>query len=301
MTYPFTTSRDDDDSAVLTRTSGLYTAEIGLFGATLRALRHEGRDLVVPTTPDLSRLSYSGRTLLPWPNRLADGAYTWDGTDYRVAVNEDSTNTALHGLVYEALFSVVEQDEDAVTLGCVVDDPGYPTRLEATVRYELSDDGLAVAITATNVGESSAPYGVSTHPYLTCDGRPVDECTLEVPAARVLRVNERLLPVEIVDVDEQMDLRDENRLLGERSFDHAFTGLPDGPWQVTMRHPEVPFDVVMGAAEPWVQVYSGEEIGRIGAAIEPMTCPPDAFNSGDGVIVLQPGASHTLEFTIAAR
>lgn len=301
MTYPFTTSRDDDERAVLTLTSGSYTAEIGRYGATLRALRYDGIDLVVPSTPDLSRLAYSGRTLLPWPNRLADGTYMWEGTEYRVAVNEDSTNTALHGLAYEALFGVVEQSEDAVTLAYVVDDPGYPTTLEATVRYELSDDGLAVAISARNVGEASGPYGVSTHPYLTCGGRPNDECALEVPAAKVLRVDERLLPIEVVDVNERMDLRDENRLLGARTFDHAFTGLPEGPWEVTMRHPEVPFDVVMGAEAPWVQVYSGEEIGRIGAAIEPMTCPPDAFNSGDGLIVLEPGQEHTLRFTIRAR
>ena len=48
------------------------------------------------------------------------------------------------------------------------------------------------------------------------------------------------------------------------------------------------------ADTPWVQVYSGEQVSRRGVAIEPMTCPPDAFNSHTDLVALEPGQTHSM-------
>ncbi len=294
---PHPTAPTADPGTVLTIDSGPYSAQIGTRGAALRALTHNGRDLVVPQTEDLSLLAYSGRILAPWPNRLAGGTYTWEGQAYRVPVNERATDTALHGLLAWTDFTPDQPDAATVALLAVVEHEGYPTTLEVRVTYHLGDDGLTTRVTATNTGARSAPYGVSHHPYLTI-GAPVDRAVLTLPATRVLRTTERLLPAGLDDVSGTLDLRAPVPF-GSRSVDHAFTGLPER-WEARLADEEG-FAVVVGSDAPWCQVYSGEEIGRRGAAVEPMTCPPDAFNTGDGLVELAPGESHEFAFTIRAE
>lgn len=289
------TPPNPDPGAVYHLAAGDYTAEVGSRGAALRSLRWRGRDLVVPQTPELSLLAYSGRVLAPWPNRLRDGTYTWAREHYHVPINELATRTALHGLVCWTDFPTAQQPSPhELNLRTTIHDPGYPTDLELRVSYQLRPEGLTVSITATNAGTQSAPYGVSIHPYLTCDGLPADECTLTLPADRVLTVDDRLLPVRIGAVSGELDLRTPAEL-GSRQLDHAFTTLPER-WHARLAGGGLA--VVLESDARWAQVYSGEEIGRVGVAVEPMTCPPDAFNTGVDLIELEPGEQHLFTFTI---
>lgn len=285
-----------DPGTIVTLVNRRYLAKIGTRGAALRQLVWGAEDLVVPSTPELSLQAFSGRILAPWPNRLRSGEYTWNGVDYRVPVTEAATGTALHGLLCWMDFEIEAVSTPGVVLRAVLDHPGYPTTLEFRVTYVLHEDrGLSAAVTATNTGDVTAPYGVAAHPYLTCGGGLVDECTLTVPAARVLTTDERKLPLAVGDVTGDEDLRTAAPF-GPRRIDSAYTGLPD-EWEVRLARAGGPAVVIAGSS-PWVQVYSGEEVGRAGVAVEPMTCPPDAFNSGDGLIVLEPGQAHTLRFEI---
>lgn len=286
---------DADPGTVLTIVTGRYVARIGTRGAALLSLTRDGADLVVPTTPDLSVKSFSGRVLAPWPNRLRDGAYTWEGREYRVPINEAGTSTALHGLVAFTDFEVGPIATSGVVLRTVLAHPGYPTRLDFTVSYLLNDEtGLAVEVAATNTGTRGAPYGASHHPFLTCGGAPIEECALTLPAERVVTADERMLPTGTAAAEGELDLRGGERL-GERRIDHAFTGLP-ALWEARLEGGGIA--VVLTGAERWAQVYTGEEIGRAGVAVEPMTCPPDAFTTGEGVAVLQPGETRSLSSSI---
>jgi aldose 1-epimerase len=53
-----------------------------------------------------------------------------------------------------------------------------------------------------------------------------------------------------------------------------------------------------------VQVHTGDRPEpadhRRGLAVEPMTCPPDAFTSGVDLVHLGPGESHEASWSIAA-
>lgn len=286
----------------LVLTSGGYTARIVSVGAALASLDLEGHDLVVPhRARDLPR-AWQGKTLIPWPNRITEGTYRFDGERFDVPVNERETGAALHGLMGWVDWRVVHADADSATLGAFVAPRyWYPWALESWVTYALhGDTGLSVTITSTNVGARPAPYGVSQHPFLTVDGRRADDCELAVPASRVLEVDSRMAPVALRDVGElDLDFRSA-RMLGGRSVDHAFTGLPPEGWTVTLRDPDSGAGVALNADAPWVQVYSGEILDRVGIAVEPMSCAPDAFNSGEGLVILEPGASHTLTYTVVS-
>jgi len=284
--------------------SGAYAAEVVSVGAALRSLTRDGRDLVVPFAEGEVRPLYRGVVLVPWPNRVVDGRYAFDGAEQQLALTEPDRGHALHGLAVWSDYRVVSRSSDAVVLETeIVAQAGYPHRLRIRVEHRLGDDGLTSRITATNTGPTRAPYGSSFHPYLVGGPGRVDDWTLELDAAEVLEVDERLAPTGLAPVPGgPFDFAEAQRI-GDRFIDHAFTGLRRH--RATVRAADGHgAELRWDATAPWVQVHTGDrpepEYDRAGLAVEPMTCPPDAFNSGTDLVVLEPGGSHELVWTIAA-
>jgi aldose 1-epimerase len=291
--------------------AGDYRATIASVGASLRELTWQGRHLVVPFDADEVRPNYRGAVLAPWPNRVVDGRYQFDGVEHQLALTEPERGHALHGLAVWQDFAVVSHDPGAVALGTTVPaQAGYPFPLGLVVTYSLTEQGLTISLEATNIGRRPAPFGAGIHPYL-CAGRgSVDDWFLELPAASVLAVTpDRLVPLELHPVTEsasQFDFR-RPRVIADTFVDHAFTDLIAGPDRTfTARLIEGAgggVAITWGEECRWVQVHTadrpGEETHRIGLAVEPMTCPPDAFNSGADLMVLPVGGSALVHWQIA--
>lgn len=290
---------------------GEYSAVVTQVGAGLRVLRHGGTDLVLGYDAEQVRPRYRGALLVPWPNRVVDGSYRFDGEELQLDLTEPERGHAIHGLVAWSRFDLLESAASSVLLGHeVVARTGYPFRVQVRARYELSDDGMRCTVSARNVGRRRAPYGVGAHPYLLGGPGRVDDWQLKVPADRVQQVTgERLLPQGLVEVaGTDLDLR-LGRTVGTTELDHAFTALtadPDGRVRATVTGPggtgvEVEWDPEV---QPWVQVHTADlpdpAESRRGLALEPMTCPPDAFSSGVDVVVLEPGEEHVAAWTIRA-
>ena len=285
--------------------AGPYRASIASVGATMRMLQHDGVDLIVPFAADELRPAMRGALLAPWPNRIGDGEYAFGDEVHRLVQNEPETRTAAHGLVAWTDFAVVESAVDRAVLSAVVaPQPGYPWRLRIDVDFRLGRDGLTQEVTATNESSSPAPLGLGGHPYLTAGiqgERSIDALTFELDADRVLLVTEdRMLPDRLIAVDDDPAGRDfrRPRRLGDTVVNNAFTGLSfhDGRARARLtddegRGAEVEWDERC----PWVQVYTADHgVGadhRAGVAVEPTTCPPDAFRSGRDLLVVPPGAS----------
>jgi len=290
-------------------TSGDYSATIASIGASLRRLTFRGRDLVVPFDADEVRPAFRGATLAPWPNRVVDGLFTFGGVENILALTEPKRGHALHGFVGWANFSPVSVESDRVVLTTTIEaQVGYPYRVVIEVLFELTDSGLYSSVTATNTGTSAAPYGTGPHPYLVGGPGRVDDWTLTLPTAEVLQVTpDRLVPTGLESVESTaFDFR-WPRPIGDTFIDHAFTGLDraDGIAEVRVESADgTGVAMRWDDACPWVQIHTADQpepqISRLGLAVEPMTCPPDAFNSGTDLIVLQPGDSHTAGWTIAA-
>lgn len=288
---------------------GPYSAIVTERSGALRELRHSGRDLVVGFGADGPIPDYRGVVCAPWPNRVAGGRYSHGGRTFQAVINEPERNTALHGLVLDAPWTLVNRTDSSVTLRSRVDaGPAYPGVLAVTASYELLDDGLHCSVTAANVGEAPAPYGVCPHPYLLAGPAPLDEWTLELPAREFLEVSpDRLLPQHLNTVEgHEFDFRTE-RGLGPVRIDHAFTGISrnaDGLAAVRVFDPSgTGVEIEWDERCPWVQVHTADKPAgpdRLGLAVEPMTCPPDAFNSGTDLVELLPGASHQAGWTIRA-
>ena len=237
---------------------------------------------------------------MPWPNRIRDGRYSFAGQGHQLALTEPERSNAIHGLVRWTIWSVLEHAEDTITFVCRLrPQQGWGWSLDLSVTYVLNDQGLMVTPRARNVGTDAAPFGFGAHPYLSVGEDRVDEVRLAIPAASLLEVDDRLLPTGLAAVKGDRDFR-EPRLLGGTELDTAFTNLaadPDGRWRVALAHADTGRVVTMWAdatAYPWLQVFTGDSLPLAdrrtsGIAVEPMTCPPEAFNSGNDLLVLEPG------------
>jgi len=287
---------------------GGYRAVITEVGAGLRELEQttaQGtRPLVLGYGADEFAHGGAGQLLAPWPNRVADGRYRFDGEDRHLDLTEPARHNAIHGLVRWDAFQVAEQSADRIVLALrMYPRPGYPHILDLTAAYSVSDAGLEVEVTARNAGSTAAPYGYAAHPYLT-PGLPatpgsIDQWTLHLPTEYRVEVDERLNPSGLADVDaSSYDFR-APRQLGTTSLDTAFGGLQrelDGIGRVRLCEPGGgAVTLWMDRGLDWIQVFTADPLNgdwhRGGVAVEPMTCPPDAFNSGTDLIRLEPGVA----------
>jgi aldose 1-epimerase len=247
-----------------------------------------------------------GQLLLPWPNRIAGATYEWNGDAIHIPVNEPRTGSAIHGLTRSMPWHRVDGSLDTLTLSLdLAPQDGYPFALSLVVEYRLEAHGLHVRVTATNRGDQPCPYGAGAHPYLcVMGGATIDDALLHLPADATLEADNRgiptgtLLPVE----GTAFDFRTPRRI-GNLMLDTAFTQLhadSDGVTRISLTSAEGHDGVVlwMDRTHPYTMIYSGDTLAdtarrRAALAIEPMTCAPDAFNSGAGRVTLHPGEEHS--------
>ncbi|HEY9497166.1 MAG TPA: aldose 1-epimerase family protein [Intrasporangium sp.] len=280
---------------------GPFEATVVEVGGGLRSLTRQGSPLVAGYGADESPRSGRGQQLMPWPNRIRDGRYTWEGTELQLPITEVARGHASHGLVRWAVWELIEHESESVTVGYrLYPQPGWEHPLDLRTTYVLDDSGLVVTTAARNVGRTAAPFGYGAHPYLATGSTSLPEVQVQVPASTWLEVDDRLVPTRRVGVEGSgLDLRS-RRPLGDTRLDTAFTDLvrdDDGMWRCEVVTESAGRIVLWAdAAFPWVQVFTGaveKGLGEPGIAVEPMTCPADAFNSGDSLITLAPGDEWT--------
>lgn len=285
--------------------AGGYRAVVTECGAGLRELGYDGRPLVEGYPEDAHASGGRGQLLVPWPNRIRDGRYRFGGRDHQLPLSEVARGHASHGLVRWASWRLDERSESSVALEHrLMAQPGYPWTLDLHVRYAVSEAGLEVTLTATNRAASPAPFAAGAHPYLRVGPGPVDSWRLSLPARTALTTDDRLIPAGRTEVTGDLDFQDV-RAIGATALDTAYTDLErdaDGRARVTLHGPDGGVELWMDAAHRWVQVYSADGLTppRHALAVEPMTAPPDAFNSGDDLVVLEPGGTRTLSWGICA-
>jgi aldose 1-epimerase len=206
-----------------------------------------------------------GQVLAPWPNRLEDGAYDFDGRHLQAPINEIEAHNAIHGLVRWEAWSVREHEPHRIVMEHELRaQPGYPFPLALSIEYALTDIGLTVRTTAENVGRAACPFGSGNHPYLTL-GTPVDALTLHAPARTVLHADERGLPrssapVEGTEYDFRMP-----RSIGATVLDHCYTDLDRderGLARVDLRDPDAGSGVTLwlDGSYHYVMLFTGDPL-----------------------------------------
>jgi len=280
------------------------SADIAPLAAALIGLEVDGVELAERTPATRIPSHGHGIVLAPWPNRVRDARWTHEGVVQQLDVTDPSRNTAIHGLLRNTAYRILERSENAVTLGATIHPQhGWPFLVDTRVRYTLADDGLTATHTAHNLGAVAAPWAVGSHPYLRVGDTPVEELTLEVRGGeRYLVLDEKLLPTGEADVEPggPNDLS-VPRGLGALDLNLAYAGVATGPsGTAILTAPDGTRTVLwQDEAFAWLQVFTprdfphvasdGSETPSLAVALEPMSAAPDALNSGQGLAWLQPG------------
>lgn len=272
-------------------------------GGGIREYAWGGRPVLDPYPPTAMADGAHGAPLVPWPNRLDEGRYRFAGVEHQVALTEPEKNNAIHGLLQWRPWEVADHTSASVTMTTrLYPMQGYPFCLHVAVRYELSPDGLSVTTTATNTGGDTAPYGCGQHPYLSPGEGHVDDAKLQFDAAtRIITDPDRQLPTGTETVDgTPFDFR-ESRRLGDLEIDYPFTDLARDDhgraWVRLHGTDSATAELWVDESYPIVELFTGDTLSpdrrRRGLGTEPMTCPPNAFRSGDRLTHLEPGGSVT--------
>lgn len=298
-----------------------YRAVVSPWGASLRryvVVDADGREteIVWGYSGGNQKKGGQGDVLIPFPGRIADGRYTFEGTSYRLEKNDKEGPNAIHGFVRNIPWQVGEVHTHRAQFELALDGEdyrtkGYPFSLVIRVTYELGERGLTCAFEVRNVGSRPAPLGVGFHPYFTVGTERIDEAEAVIPAAGLLEFNEGLLPTgRILPVtDTEWDYRTA-RPIGARRLNHCYVQLErdaDGLATASLRSAGTgrTVDVIMDRSCTALVVYTGDSIvgsARRALAIEPMTCATDAFNHPDwGLQCLMPGQVFPGEFVIRPR
>ncbi|MHA7210590.1 aldose 1-epimerase family protein [Arthrobacter sp. MDT1-65] len=286
--------------------AGSATAVVASLAAALRSYEYGGVELT-ETWGDADIPAGGGGILLaPWPNRVADGRWTLHGEEQRLDITEPSKGNAIHGLLRNTGYRAVAIGDSRVVLDAeIFPQHGYPFHLVHRATYELTEKQLTVTQELSNLSADPAPFALGAHPYLKISDVPTEELTLTLLADEVFEADDRSIPTGRAAVSGQHDLRD-GRRIGDIRFDSAFTGLAlvDGRHEHVLSAPDgrrvtLWADAAFAYAHVYIStIYPG--VSRA-VAIEPMTAPADAFNSGEGLQWLAPGASFSARWGILPR
>jgi aldose 1-epimerase len=275
-------------------TAGDAVLSVDLRGGTLRRLSVGGWEVLDGYDPGTVPAGWRGAVLIPWPNRIRSGRWSWQGEDLQLEVQSPEEPHAIHGLVAWQPWTVLEQGAGSATVGTTVEPhPGYPFRLAAAVDHELSGGSLTCTVRVRNDGNRPAPFGVGVHPYLsvgaTEDGGIAD-AELQLPARTELVLDGGLPTGERTAFDGSVGR------IGDRALDAPLTDLlrdDDGWARARLRGTAGELVLAVDGSWPWLQVFSGDTLPegqrRRSLAVEPMTCPPNALADGADLLVLEPG------------
>ncbi|MBX3331694.1 MAG: hypothetical protein KF722_14895 [Nitrospira sp.] len=293
-------------------------AVVSPWGASLRRylIINDGgweTDILWGYTGGRGKRGGQGDVLIPFPGRIGDGRYAFEGQSLQLECNDKEGPNAIHGFVRSLPWHVQEAHANKVTFEIHLDTDtyagrGYPFSLAVWVTYSLGPSGLTCTFDVKNVGQQAAPIGVGFHPYFTVGTSLIDEAEVQIPGTAYLEFNERLAPTgTILSVaDTPWDYR-RFREIGRQRFNHCYVQLErdaQGIATASLRHTarNRSIHITMDHTFTAVVVYTGDAIAdapRAALAIEPMTCASDAFNHPDwGLKRLVPGETFSGRYTV---
>ncbi len=153
---------------------GSATATVVELGGGLRTYTVDGVDIVAGYGPDEVARFGRGQQLMPWPNRIRDGRYSFAGKQYQLPLTEPALGNASHGLVRWLPWRLLSHDDSSLCVGATLfPQPGWDGLLELELTYALGDEGLTVTPVATNRGSATVPFGYGAHPYVALGETPL--------------------------------------------------------------------------------------------------------------------------------
>lgn len=286
--------------------SGDHRAVVVEVGGGLREYALGDWEIVDGYAEDEVAPGAAGQILAPWPNRIRDGRYTFAAQAYALALSEPDRLNAAHGLVRWLPWQASSTATDRVQLGCLLPaQAGYPWNLRLTMTWSVGADGLRAEFGATNLSAEPCPFGLGFHPYLRLPESGVDDTMITLSARTRLITDDRLIPTGRTAVVGSAYDFSTARAIDSAELDAAFTDVAGGnAVELASRTGDYALRVWADDAFRWWQLFTGDTLPgvrhRRSVAVEPMTCPADAFRSGTDLITLLPDETWQAAWGITA-
>jgi aldose 1-epimerase len=254
---------------------------------------------------DLAR-SFKGPKLSPFPCRIRDGVYHFDGKTYHFS-RLFGDGTAIHGLIYDKPFAVLGETTDnhsgtvALEHSYKKDDPGYPFDYDCQVKYILHPESVLEVVTSvTNLGQTVIPIADGWHPYFRLGGK-IDDWQLQFHSGAILEFDLQLIPTGKLL---QYNMFETPRPIGDTFLDNCFSLKPDlvsAACEIRNLKSGLTISFFPDASYPYLQIYTPP--GRTSIAVENLSGAPDCFSNSMGLTLLPPGHSQifTVRYKVGVR
>lgn len=239
-------------------------------------------------------MSYKSAKLSPWPCRIRDGKYQFEGKEYQFT-RLFPDGSAIHGLIADRPFAVLDESagdhsgEVRLEYNYHREDPGYPFEYSCQVHYILHPDSVLEVVTSvTNLDQTVIPIADGWHPYFKLGGR-IDDWELQFHAAAIVEFDQKLVPTGKLL---QYDVFETPRRIGQTFLDNCFSLKPDlvsAACEVRNPATELKVSFLPDARYPYLQIYTPPT--RTSIAVENLSGTPDCFNNKMGLTLLAPGHS----------
>ncbi|MEX3074251.1 aldose 1-epimerase [Vibrio alginolyticus] len=250
---------------------------------------YQDSDDLIKSHPFFSRSA----KLFPFPNRLNSGRYTYKQQTYTLAANFPWSDHAVHGLLYNQPFELITYEttddhaEAVFRFETTKLDDGFPFAFRVDVCYRIDSHGILSCNTIiTNLGTEHFPFGDACHPYFSL-GCELEQCQLTMSPHRELQ-HEHDLPTGVLVKSNAFSAPTSLKGL---ILNHCYQFSDPSKQTLMLERSDkgAALRFQQNEGYSFVQLYTPQSESSI--AIEPMTCPADAFNNQIGLLELAPDES----------
>lgn len=264
-------------------------------GAALETWESKSNVLIEDLSPMEYSSTYASSILFPFANRIKDGTYTYKGQEFKFKCNEANLNNALHGLVFNKTFHLVESDADANGAALVLKYEetskieAFPYLYTVLLKFVFTNDGLILQMKVENNDVNGFPFTLGWHPYFVC--KDLSKSTLEFSSSKAVEFDERMITKGITETTIPMPFE-----IKQQQLDNCYV-LKEG--SVVFNTPSYKMTIESDADENYFQVYTPPRANTI--ALEPVTGVSNSFNNQYGVKELIPGETYGVVWKITVE
>lgn len=261
-------------------------------GASLQALKLGGKIIIEDLSPLSYSNTYASSILFPFANRIKDGIYNFEGNDFQFHINETGNNNALHGLVFNKTFRVVNQKETenfaSITLEYVENKEsiGFPYTYAIQLEYIIKKDALDINVLVKNTGTKVFPFTIGWHPYFISSD--LFNSTLNFDSDKQIAFDDRCITTGVNTIENESVFE-----VKDKQLDDCFI-LNSNKTQFNT--PNYKLLISASSKENFLQIYTPSRANTI--AIEPTTGVSDSFNNKIGLQTLKPNNTYQVNWNV---
>lgn len=264
-------------------------------GASLQELKLDGKTIIEDLAPLTYSNTYASSILFPFANRIKDGSYTFEGKTFHFEINEPGNNNALHGLVYNKTFQIINQKEAkdfaSITFEYNETDEfiGFPYKYTIQVEYIVTENSLDVRVHLKNNDPKAFPFTIGWHPYFSSSD--LYHSSLHFDSQQKLIFDERCITTGVETIENASNFNIEDKKLDDCYILNTN--------QTQFNTPDFKLLISASSKENFLQIYMPPKTNIV--AIEPTTGVSDSFNNKMGVQILQPNENYQVQWNLKLK